>query len=107
MFSKKATKIYLTLTTECQIDGVDFGNLGILENMNFTTYDKSTVEISQNFVAFSKYMNFTLLENCVLQIFICEKLAKFRPFAFIKVPLYLTFFLTFIERTTYFENVYL
>ena len=56
MFSKKATKIYLTLTTECQIDGVDFVNLAFLDNMNFTTYDKSTVEISQNFVAFSKYM---------------------------------------------------
>ena len=65
------------------------------------------MEISQNFVAFLEYMNFTLFETCVLQIFICEKLAKFTPFAFIKVPLYLTSFLTFIEKKTYFKNVYL
>ena len=32
----------------------------------FTTYDKSTVEISQKFVAFSEYMNFTRMYFIVL-----------------------------------------
>jgi hypothetical protein len=36
----------------CKISTVD---------LTGTTWDKSTVEISQNFVAFSEYMNFILL----------------------------------------------
>ena len=42
IYSEKATKF-------CEISNVD---------LTVTTYDKSTVEISQNFVAFSEYMNF-------------------------------------------------
>ena len=43
IYSEKATKF-------CKISTVDLPG---------TTYDKSTMEISQNFVAFSEYMNFT------------------------------------------------
>ena len=38
----------------------------ILQNLHLTldgtTWDKSKVEISQNFVAFSEYMNFTTIQ---------------------------------------------
>ena len=42
IYSEKAIKF-------CEISNVD---------LTVTTYDKSTVEILQNFVAFSEYMNF-------------------------------------------------
>ena len=42
IYSEKDTKF-------CEISTID---------LNFTTKDKSTVEILQNFVAFSEYMNF-------------------------------------------------
>ena len=44
IYSEKATKF-------CEISTVD---------LTITTYDKSTVEISQKFVAFSEYMNFNI-----------------------------------------------
>ena len=43
MYSEKVTKC-------CEISTVD---------LTITTWDKSTMEISQKFVAFSEYMNFT------------------------------------------------
>ena len=43
IYSEKAKKF-------CEISTVD---------LTITTQDKSTVEVLQNFVAFSKYMNFT------------------------------------------------
>ena len=43
IYSKKATKF-------CELSTVD---------LTVTTQDKSTVEISQKFVAFSEYLNFT------------------------------------------------
>ena len=36
--------------------------------MTVTTYDKSTVEISQNFVAFSEYMNSNALQSLLDKI---------------------------------------
>ena len=51
VYSEKATKF-------CEISNVD---------LTVTTWDKSMVEISQTFVAFSEYMNFTcLLELSVM-----------------------------------------
>ena len=47
IYSEKATKV-------CEISTAD---------LTITTWDKSTVEISQNSVAFSKYMNFTYLNS--------------------------------------------
>ena len=47
IFSEKATKF-------CKISIVD---------LSYVVPVKSTVEISQNFVAFSEYMNFTYLES--------------------------------------------
>ena len=47
IYFEKATKF-------CQMSTVD---------VTGTTEDKSTVEISQNFVAFSEYMNFNIQEN--------------------------------------------
>ena len=47
IYSEKATKF-------CEISTVD---------LTITTLDKSTVDISQNFVAFSEYMNFNRALN--------------------------------------------
>ena len=47
MYSEKATKF-------CEISTVD---------LTVTTYDKSMVEISQKFVAFSEYMNFNISQG--------------------------------------------
>ena len=47
IYSEKATKF-------CEISTAD---------LTGTAYDKSTVEISQNFVAFSDYTNFANLKN--------------------------------------------
>ena len=44
IYSEKATKF-------CELSNVD---------LTVTTQDKSTVEISQKFMAFSEYMNFTI-----------------------------------------------
>jgi hypothetical protein len=38
------------------------------EYMNFTTQDKSTLEISQNFVAFSEYINFKYVNSLLLKL---------------------------------------
>ena len=46
IYSEKATRF-------CEISTVD---------LTGTTYDKSTMEILQNFVAFSEYMNFKVCE---------------------------------------------
>ena len=52
IYSEKATKY-------CEISTID---------LTVTTLNKSTVEISQNFVAFSEYMNFNnMYENRNLQ----------------------------------------
>ena len=50
IYSEKATNF-------CKISTID---------LTVTTYDKSTVEISQKFVAFSEYMNFTRMYFIVL-----------------------------------------
>ena len=50
MYSEKATKF-------CEISTLD---------LTITTKDKSTVEISQNFVAFSEYMNFVSTSNSTI-----------------------------------------
>ena len=47
IYSGKATKF-------CEISSVD---------LSYVVTVKSTVEISQNFVAFSEYMNFTMTPN--------------------------------------------
>ena len=52
IYSEKATKFY-------EISSVD---------LTVTTQDKSTVEISQKFVAFSEYMNFTLFIVLVINL---------------------------------------
>ena len=56
--------IYFEETTKvCEISTVD---------LTVTTQDKSTVEISQKFVAFSEYMNFTdenIFFLCIVQTF--------------------------------------
>ena len=49
IYSEKATKF-------CEISTVDLTD---------TTQDKSTVEISQKFLAFSEYMNFNILISLV------------------------------------------
>ena len=49
IYSEKAKK-------NCEISTVD---------LTVTTLDKSTVEISQNFVAFSEYMNFKQVCICL------------------------------------------
>ena len=55
IYSEKATKF-------CEISNVD---------LTVTTEDKSKVEILQNFVAFSEYMNFTkiVLTYCEKKLF--------------------------------------
>ena len=50
IYSEKATKF-------CEISTVD---------LSYVVPVKSTVEISRNFVAFSEYMNFTLLDAVAL-----------------------------------------
>ena len=62
IYSEKATKF-------CEISTID---------LTVTTWDKSTVEISQKFVAFSEYMNFTsqkrfLLNSDILYEFVARK----------------------------------
>ena len=47
IYSEKITKF-------CEISNLD---------LNVTMYDKSTVKIYENFVAFSEYMNFTELSQ--------------------------------------------
>ena len=60
IFSEKATKV-------CQISTVD---------LTGTTQDKYTVEILQNFVAFSEYMNFMLISDSVGGVRNHKKLTK-------------------------------
>ena len=73
IYSEKATKF-------CEIS---------IEDLTITTYDKSTVEISQKFVAFSEYMNFTLRQSSYA--FACREFSK----------LYLTRFLKIIWRVNF------
>ena len=54
IYSEKATKF-------CEISTLDLTD---------TTLDKSTVEISQKFVAFSEYMNFIYLQHRYYVIFV-------------------------------------
>ena len=74
VFSKKATKIeeiftvYLTFTYIHNVKSmvkISFIFVAFLENMNFNSY--IYVEILQNFVAFSEYMNF--IKSCTYLIF--------------------------------------
>ena len=51
-YSEKATKF-------CEISTAD---------LTVTTYEKSTVEISQSFVAFSEYLNFTVDINFTVDL---------------------------------------
>ena len=60
IYSEKATKL-------CEISTVD---------LTVTTKDKSKVKISQNFVAFSEYMNFTKKEEI--------KVSKSQKYFFLK-----------------------
>ena len=65
IYSEKATKfceIFHLLLTVCTVvkskGKISQNFVAFSEYMNFTTKDKSPVEISQKFVAFSEYMNF-------------------------------------------------
>ena len=59
---KKAVWSVPTYLLFLDSDAYDYQLLRIAwQDLTGTTYDKSTVEISQNFVAFSEYMNFNSL----------------------------------------------
>ena len=63
MYSEKATKC-------CEISTLD---------LTVTTWDKSKVEISQNFVAFSEHMNFAFLNRYHALTCICFVLGQALP----------------------------
>ena len=60
IYSEKATKF-------CEISTL---------LLSYVVPFKSKVEISQNFVAFSEYMNFTIVSNCIIVIY--SNLIEFR-----------------------------